>query len=222
MIEPFLRITEIFHSIQGESTWAGVPCTFVRVTGCPLRCVWCDTEYAFQGGTRMSLDEIVETVKGHPARVVEVTGGEPLAHAPSFELVERLIHAGFTVLVETSGAYDVSPLDRRAHKIMDLKCPGSGESAKNLWWNLEHLTERDEIKFVIADRGDYEWARETIRERALDDRVAEGTLRALLMSPVWGAIEREELAEWILEDGLPVRFQLQLHKLVWGPERTGV
>ena len=222
MSEPFLRVTEIFHSIQGESTWAGVPCTFVRVTGCPLRCTWCDTAYAFQGGERMTLDEIVAEVGRHPARVVEVTGGEPLAHARSFDLVRALLAEGYTVLVETSGAFDVSELDPRAHKIMDLKCPGSGESARNLWSNLDHLTARDEIKFVVADRADYEWAREVIRERGLDTRVREGTLRAILVSPVWDAVDREELASWVLEDGLPVRFQLQLHKLVWGPDRTGV
>jgi 7-carboxy-7-deazaguanine synthase len=220
--EPFLRITEIFHSIQGEATWAGVPCTFVRITGCPLRCTWCDTEYAFHGGTRMTLDEIVEQVRRYPAEVVEVTGGEPLAHPNAFALVDRLLDEDYTVLVETSGAFDVSRLDERAHKIMDLKCPGSGECARNLWSNLEHLTPRDEIKFVVKDRADYEWARDVIGVRGLDRRVREGSLRALLVSPVWGAIDLEELAGWILEDGLPVRFQIQLHKLVWGAERTGV
>jgi len=218
----FLRITEIFHSIQGESTWAGLPCTFVRLTGCPLRCVWCDTEYAFHGGERMTLDRIVEKVLELETPLVEVTGGEPLAHPKAFRLVERLLDQGLTVLVETSGAFDTGPLDPRAHKIMDLKCPGSGEEGKNLWSNLEHLSERDEVKFVISDRTDYEWARSVIRDRGLDGRVREGHLKALLMSPVWGAIEVRPLAEWILEDQLPVRFQLQLHKLIWGPEATGV
>lgn len=222
MSAPFLRVTEIFHSIQGESTWAGAPCTFVRITGCPLRCVWCDTAYAFEGGTRMTFDEILEEVASHPARVVEITGGEPLAHPGAFDLADALLDAGYTVLVETSGAFDVSGLDARVHKIMDLKCPGSGESHRNLWANLDHLTERDEVKFVLADRVDYEWMRETIRERGLDRRVADGTLRALLASPVWGAVDLEEMAAWILEDGLSVRFQVQLHKLIWGPERTGV
>lgn len=220
--EPFLRITEIFHSIQGESTWAGVPCTFVRVTGCPLRCVWCDTAYAFHGGERMTLAEIVARVRELGTPVVEVTGGEPLAHPNAFPLVRELLDAGFTVLVETSGAFDVAPLDPRAHKIMDLKCPGSGESARNLWANLEHLAERDEVKFVVKDRADYEWTRAVIRERGLDRRVAEGTLHALLVSPVWGEVDMEALAGWILEDRLPVRFQVQLHKVVWGPTRTGV
>jgi 7-carboxy-7-deazaguanine synthase len=220
--EPFLRVTEIFHSIQGESTWAGLPCTFVRLTGCPLRCVWCDTEYAFTGGTRMELDAIVAAVQAHDCSLVEVTGGEPLAHPNAFPLVACLLDEGFTVLVETSGAFDVAPVDPRAHKIMDLKCPGSGESRRNLWSNLDHLTSRDEVKFVVTDRADYEWAREVIGARGLDRRVKEGSLRALLVSPVWGQIDMESLARWILEDGLPVRFQMQLHKLIWGPGRQGV
>jgi 7-carboxy-7-deazaguanine synthase len=217
-----VQVTEIFHSIQGESTWAGVPCTFVRLTGCPLRCVWCDTAYAFHGGERMTLDEVLDVVASKPAEVVEITGGEPLAHPAAYELADRLLAAGYTVLVETSGAIDVSPLDPRVHKIMDLKCPGSGESHRNLGQNLEHLTARDEIKFVIADRGDYEWMRDTIRGRGLDRRVEGGTLRALLASPVWGAVDLEALARWILEDALPVRFQVQLHKLIWGADRKGV
>ncbi len=220
--EPFLRITEIFHSVQGESTWAGLPCTFVRITGCPLRCTWCDTEYAFTGGTRMELDEIVDAVRGHGCDLVEVTGGEPLAHANAFPLIERLVEEGFTVLVETSGAFDVSPVDPRAHRIMDLKCPGSGESHRNLWENLDHLTHLDEVKFVVKDRVDYEWTRDTIRERKLDARIADGSLKALLVSPVWGEVDLEELSGWILEDALPVRFQVQLHKLIWGADRKGV
>ena len=218
----FLRITEIFYSIQGESTWAGLPCTFVRLTGCPLRCSWCDTAYAFHGGTRMTFDEILAEVARHPTKLVEITGGEPLSHPGSVRLSDLLLDAGYTVLVETSGAFDVSGLDPRVHKIMDLKCPGSGEQHQNLWANLEHLTERDEVKFVIADRADYEWTRDTIRARGLDRRVADGTLRALLISPVWGRVDLEALASWALEDGLPVRFQVQLHKLIWGPERIGV
>ena len=217
-----LRVTEIFHSIQGESTWVGVPCTFVRLTGCPLRCVWCDTAYAFHGGERMTLGEVLAKVAKFPARVVEITGGEPLSHPAAYELADRLLAEGYTVLVETSGAIDVAPLDERAHKIMDLKCPGSGESHRNLWENLEHLTSRDEIKFVVKDRADYEWMRDTIRERGLDRRVDEGTLRALIVSPVWGEIDLEDLAAWILEDALPIRFQVQLHKLIWGAERQGV
>lgn len=222
MAEPFLRITEIFHSIQGESTWAGLPCTFVRLSGCPLRCTWCDTEYAFHGGTRMTFDEIISEVATHPARVVEITGGEPLSHPAAFDLADRLLREGYTVLVETSGAFDVSPLDARVHKIMDLKCPGSGESHRNLWANLEHLTARDEVKFVVKDRADYEWARDTIRDRGLDRRVEDGSLCALLMAPVWGEIELDDLAGWILRDGLVVRFQLQVHKLIWGAGAIGV
>jgi 7-carboxy-7-deazaguanine synthase len=218
----FLRITEIFHSIQGESTWAGLPCTFVRITGCPLRCVWCDTEYAFHGGERLSLDEIVARVAALGTQLVEITGGEPLAHRNAFELVRRLLDRGHTVLVETSGAFDVSALDPRAHKIMDLKCPGSGEVERNLWSNLEHLTSRDEIKFVIADRADYEWAADIVRNRGLGERVRSGTLRAILFSPVWDRIEFRELAQWILDDHLPVRFQLQLHKAIWGANVPGV
>lgn len=220
--EPFLRVTEIFHSIQGESTWAGIPCTFVRVTGCPLRCSWCDTAYAFHGGERMSLRSIVAQVREMGTPLVEVTGGEPLAHSNAFPLVEMLLDEGFTVLVETSGAFDVAPLDPRAHKIMDLKCPGSGESHRNLWENLDHLTARDEVKFVVKDRIDYEWTRQVVRERGLDGRIADGSLRALLVSPVWGQVDLEALASWILEDRLPVRFQVQIHKLIWGPTRTGV
>lgn len=170
----------------------------------------------------MGFDEIIAEVRSHPARVVEITGGEPLAHPGAFDLAARLLDEGYTVLVETSGAFDVSSLDDRVHTIMDLKCPGSGESARNRWENLEHLSGRDEIKFVVKDRADYEWARETIRTHRLAERVEEGTLRALLVSPVWGAIDLEELAGWILEDGLPVRFQLQLHKQIWGAEATGV
>lgn len=221
---PFLRITEIFHSIQGESTWAGAPCTFVRLTGCPLRCVWCDTAYAFRGGQRMTLDEIVDRVHDLGCPLVEITGGEPLGHANAFLLVERLLAEGFTVLVETSGSEDVSPLPSEAHIIMDLKCPGSGESSRNRWENLEHLDAGDEVKFVVADRADYEWARDVIVRRGLDRRVREGTLRALLVSPVWGAEGPglDDLAAWILEDRLAVRLQTQLHKHIWEPERKGV
>jgi 7-carboxy-7-deazaguanine synthase len=218
----FLRITEIFHSIQGESTWAGLPCTFIRLTGCPLRCVWCDTEYSFHGGEKMSLDDIVARAESIGTPLVEITGGEPLIHRNAFVLADRLLDRGFTVLVETSGAIDIAPLDPRTHRIMDLKCPGSGEASRNLWSNLDHLTERDEVKFVIAGRGDYEWARDVIRGRGLAARVEAGTLRALLFSPVWESMDFRELAEWVLEDRLPVRFQVQLHKIIWGANVPGV
>jgi len=221
MSEP-VGVTEIFHSVQGESTWAGLPCTFVRLTGCPLRCVWCDTAYAFHGGEKMSLAAIIARVDEIGTRLIEITGGEPLIHRNAFLLAERLLDHGCTVLVETSGAVDVAPLDPRAHRIMDLKCPDSGESARNLWSNLDHLTSRDEIKFVIASRTDYEWARDVIRDRKLDDRVSNGELRALLFSPVWESMDFQQLAEWVLEDRLPVRYQIQLHKLIWGANVPGV
>jgi 7-carboxy-7-deazaguanine synthase len=221
-VTDFLRVTEIFHSIQGESTWAGLPCTFIRLTGCPLRCTWCDTEYSFHGGEKFTLAEILERVDEIGTPVVEITGGEPLIHKNAFRLADLLLERGYTVLVETSGAVDVGPLDPRVHKIMDLKCPGSGEESRNLWSNLEHLTARDEVKFVVKDRADYEWARAAIREHGLDDRVRQGSLRALLFSPVWDAVDLQELADWILEDRLPARFQIQLHKVIWGANVPGV
>ncbi len=223
MKEPtHLRVTEIFHSIQGESTWTGLPCIFVRLTGCPLRCVWCDTEYSFHGGEKLPMEEVIRRVEEMETSLVEITGGEPLAQPGAVTLALELLNRGFTVLVETSGALDVSPLDPRAHKIMDLKCPGSGEEEGNLWSNLDHLTGKDEIKFVVRDRADYEWTHRVIRERGLADRVREGTLAAILISPVWDEMDRLALAEWILEDRLPARLQLQLHKLIWDPRARGV
>lgn len=217
-----VRVTEIFHSIQGESTWAGLPCTFVRLTGCPLRCVWCDTAYAFHGGTRMDIDEVLAAVRAKGCRLVEITGGEPLVQPGAATLARLLLQEGCTVLVETSGALDVSVLDPGVHRIMDLKCPGSGEEHRNLWSNLDHLTERDEIKFVVDGTADFDWAAGVIRRHGLDERVRDGSLGALLVSPVWGMEEMEELAARILESGLPVRFQTQLHKHIWGPDRAGV
>ena len=217
-----VRITEIFHSIQGESTWAGLPCTFVRLTGCPLRCVWCDTAYAFHGGTRMDIDEVLAAVRAKGCRLVEITGGEPLVQPGAATLARHLLEEGCTVLVETSGALDVSVLDPGVHRIMDLKCPGSGEEHRNLWSNLDHLTERDEVKFVVDGTADFDWAAGVIRRHGLDERVRDGSLGALLVSPVWGMEEMEELAARILESGLPVRFQTQLHKHIWGPDRAGV
>ena len=219
---PSVRVTEIFHSIQGESTRAGLPCTFVRLTGCPLRCVWCDTAYAFHGGTRLTLDEVMREVEGKGCRLVEITGGEPLVQPGAALLARRLVDEGYMVLIETSGALDVGALDPRVHRIMDLKCPGSGEEHRNLWSNLDHLTHRDEIKFVVAGLEDFEWAERVIRERLLDERVRAGTLGALLVSPVWGLEGLEDLAARILASGLPVRFQTQLHKHIWGPDRAGV
>jgi 7-carboxy-7-deazaguanine synthase len=218
----FLRVTEVFHSIQGESTWAGYPCTFIRLTGCPLRCVWCDTEYSFYGGAKMSLDDLVAKCDEIGTNLVEITGGEPLIHRNAFVLARMLLDHGYTVLVETSGAIDVSPLDPRVHKIMDLKCPGSGEESRNLWSNLDHLTNRDEIKFVIKDRADYEWARDVVLNRGLADKKRSGTLREILFSPVWDSVDFQELAQWVLEDHLPVRYQIQLHKVIWGANVPGV
>ena len=217
-----VRVTEIFHSIQGESTWAGLPCTFVRLTGCPLRCVWCDTAYAFHGGTRMDIDEVLAAVRAMGCRLVEITGGEPLVQPGAAILAARLLEEGCTVLVETSGALDVSVLDPGVHRIMDLKCPGSGEEHRNLWANLDHLTGCDEVKFVVDGTADFDWAADVIRRHGLDERVRGGSLGALLVSPVWGMEEMEELAARILESGLPVRFQTQLHKHIWGPDRAGV
>lgn len=218
----FLRVTEIFHSIQGESTWAGYPCTFIRLTGCPLRCVWCDTEYSFFGGEKVSLDDLMAKVNEIGTNLVEITGGEPLIHRNAFVLAQMLLDQGYTVLIETSGAIDVAPLDPRAHKIMDLKCPGSGEAARNLWSNLDHITSRDEIKFVIKDRTDYEWARDVVLNRGLAQKKHDGALREILFSPVWESVDFKEMAEWILEDHLPVRYQIQLHKVIWGANVPGV
>ena len=218
----FLRVTEVFHSIQGESTWAGYPCTFIRLTGCPLRCTWCDTEYSFYGGEKMTLEALVAKCDEIGTNLVEITGGEPLIHRNAFVLAGMLLERGYTVLVETSGAIDVAPLDPRVHKIMDLKCPGSGEESRNLWSNLEHLTHRDEIKFVIKDRADYEWARDVVRNRGLAEMKQSGKLRELLFSPVWDSVDFQELAQWILDDHLPVRYQIQLHKVIWGANVHGV
>jgi 7-carboxy-7-deazaguanine synthase len=207
-----LRITEIFHSLQGESDSIGWPTVFVRLTGCPLRCVWCDTEYSFHGGDWQEIDAILATVSAFKARHVCVTGGEPLAQKRCIALLEALCDAGYEVSLETSGALDISAVDARVRKVMDLKAPGSGEAARNLWSNLEHLQTHDQIKFVLASREDYEWAVECTLERALATRCP------VLFSPVQGQLEPRALADWILEDRLPVRFQMQLHKLLWGNE----
>jgi len=209
-----MRVTEIFHSIQGESTHAGRRCAFVRLAGCNLRCRWCDSEYTFTGGDRMSIDEVVAQVKSYGCDLVEVTGGEPLAQAEGFDLIRRLADEGFEVLVETSGSIDIAPVDERATIILDIKCPGSGEVEKNRWENLDTLRPRDEIKFVIAGRDDYDWARRVIEERRLAGRT-------ILFSPVWGEMDLQPLAEWMIEDRVPARLQTQLHKHIWG-ERRGV
>jgi 7-carboxy-7-deazaguanine synthase len=212
-----ILVNEIFYSIQGESTHAGRPCVFVRLTGCNLRCSWCDTEYAFYEGRKMAVAEVGERVLDYRCDLVEITGGEPLLQPGVYPLIDQLLAAGKTVMVETSGASDVSRLDPRVIKIMDLKCPGSGEAGRNLWSNLDHLTPRDEIKFVISDRADYEWARAVILERDLASRV-----RAILLSCTFDGLAPASLAAWILEDRLPARLQLQLHKYVWPPQMRGV
>ena len=205
-----LKISEIFFSLQGETSRAGLPTVFVRLTGCPLRCVWCDTTYAFSGGNTMSLPDILAEVAQHGVGRVCVTGGEPLAQKACLSLLVALCDAGHEVSLETSGALDIAGVDARVARIVDLKAPGSGEFDKNRWENLALLKVSDELKFVLKDRADYEWARETIREHHLDMRCP------LLFSPVQGDLEAKTLAEWILADRLPVRFQVQLHKLLWG------
>jgi 7-carboxy-7-deazaguanine synthase len=208
-----LRVSEIFHSLQGESTRAGLPTVFVRLTGCPLRCTWCDTDYAFSGGETMSLGDVLIEVARHGARQVCVTGGEPLAQKACLPLLAALCDAGYSVSLETSGALDISAVDPRVSRIMDLKAPASGEADKNLWDNLARLTERDELKIVLADESDYAWARQTICERNL------AAICPVLLSPVAGKLDPKQLAEWVLRDRLPVRVQLQLHKIIWGTER---
>ena len=212
-----LRVNEIFYSIQGESTWTGLPCAFVRLTGCNLRCVWCDTEYAFYEGRHLTIDEIVAQVRGYGCELVEITGGEPLLQKGVHALFAALLGEDYTVLVETSGEQDLSAVDPRVIKIMDLKCPGSGEGERNRWSNLGCLTRRDEVKFVLADRRDYEWARAVIAERDLARHV-----NAILLSPVFGGLEPAALAAWILADRIPVRMQLQMHKRIWHPTARGV
>lgn len=211
-----LRVTEIFHSIQGESTHAGRPCVFVRLTGCPLRCTWCDTEYAFYGGSEWSIDTILDKVRSYECRLVEVTGGEPLAQPECTTLLTRLCDDGFTVLLETSGAIETAPVDPRVSIILDVKCPGSGMADRMHWPNVERLRAQDEAKFVIKDRADYEWAKATVARYNLDRRCT------VLFSPVFGTLDPRELAEWVLADRLPVRYQIQMHKYIWAPDMRGV
>ncbi len=213
---PTLRLTEIYASIQGESSFAGVPCTFIRLTGCPLRCRWCDTAYAFAGGEEWTLADIVTKVLALKVPLVELTGGEPLAQVAAPELVRLLQAEGLQVLIETSGAEDIAVLPASTHVIMDLKCPGSGMEERNLWRNLEHLKPSDEIKFVLAHRADYDWARAVIAREDLAERFQ------VLFSCAWGLLAPKDLAAWLVEDPVRCRMQLQQHKYIWGPRAKGV
>jgi 7-carboxy-7-deazaguanine synthase len=211
-----LRVNEIFHSIQGESAHAGLPCVFVRLTGCNLRCKWCDTEYAFHEGQEMSVDDVVSEVDRHGCSLVEVTGGEPLLQEDATTLMARLLDRGYRVMLETGGSLPIESVPEGVIRIVDIKCPGSGEVERNRWENLDHLRPTDELKFVIADRADYEWAMRQLRNRGLDRRCA------VLYSPVDGALAPGDLAGWVLSDGLPVRVQVQLHKILWPGVTRGV
>jgi 7-carboxy-7-deazaguanine synthase len=213
-----LRVTEIFYSIQGESTHAGRPCAFVRLTGCPMRCVWCDSEYTFTGGEHLSIDDVIGQVRATGCNLVEVTGGEPLAQPEAFELITRLCDEGHEVLVETGGYVSTESVDPRARIVLDVKCPGSGEDARNHWPNLDVLrADKDEVKFVIANRSDWDFARDIIQRFDLEKRA-----RAVLISPIWNGVDLPEVAGWITSSGLDVRMQLQMHKYIWGPETRGV
>lgn len=207
-----LRISEIFYSLQGETSRVGLPTVFIRLTGCPLRCNYCDTAYAFTGGQSMTLQAIVDEVQRYPTRYVTVTGGEPLAQKNCLTLLGMLCELGYHVSLETSGALDVSAVDKRVMKVLDIKTPASGEVEKNLWGNLDHLNKDDEIKFVLCDEADYRWASKILLEKKLTARCE------VLFSPAQGQLSPTDLADWILRDRLPVRMQLQLHKILWGNE----
>ncbi|HXN06413.1 MAG TPA: radical SAM protein [Nitrospiria bacterium] len=209
-----MKVNEIFYSVQGESTFTGLPTVFVRTTGCPLRCSWCDTSYAFYEGTEKSIDRVIEEIEKFGCRLVELTGGEPLTQNDSGRLMTSLLDRGFEVLLETSGAISIKEVDQRVKIIMDVKCPGSGMSGRMDWGNLSLLKPGDEIKFVIAGREDYEWSRETV--------IKLKPAQTVLFSPVFGQLNPRMLVEWILDDRLPVRFQTQLHKIIWSPETRGV
>jgi 7-carboxy-7-deazaguanine synthase len=212
-----LTVNEIFHSIQGESTHAGRPCVFVRLTACDLRCRWCDTPYAFHEGRKMSVDDVIADVESRGCDVVEVTGGEPLLQPDVYPLMQRLLDSGKTVLIETGGHRSIADVPAGVIRIMDVKCPGSGESAHNNFENFAHLTNTDEVKFVIADRADYEYARDLVKRENLL-----GKVNAVLFSPVHGELDPRTLSEWVIADRLPVRVQLQMHKYIWSPTTRGV
>ncbi len=205
-----LKVHEIFHSLQGESSRVGLPTVFVRLTGCPLRCGYCDTAYAFQGGENLSQEQILERVAGYGTTYVTVTGGEPLAQKECLPLLQQLCDAGYDVSLETGGAMDISAVDPRVSVILDIKTPGSGEAGKNLWSNLDHLKPKDEVKFVLCDRVDYDWAKQVLAERAVAEKCP------VLFSPVYSSLAPTDLANWVVQDQLPVRMQVQLHKILWG------
>lgn len=210
-----MKIHEIYYSIQGESTFTGLPCIFVRTSGCHLRCTYCDTRHAYYAGSEMSLDDIVTEIQQFPANLVEITGGEPLLQPEINELATALLNYGYTVLCETSGAVDIDKIDQRVHRIVDIKTPGSGEVERNDWENLKRLTKRDEVKFVICDRNDFDWAVHIYHYYQLAQHT-------VLFSPSFAEMKNETLVNWILEAHIPVRFQVQLHKYVWHPETQGV
>jgi 7-carboxy-7-deazaguanine synthase len=213
-----LRVTEIFRSVQGESTHAGRPCSFVRLTGCPMRCVWCDSEYTFTGGEHMTMEDVLAQVRAFGCKLVEVTGGEPLAQREALRLIERLCDEGYEVLIETGGFVSTEGVDPRAKIILDVKCPASGEEPRNHWPNLERLrADKDEVKFVVADREDWEYTKSVIESYDLERRAL-----AVLISPVWDKVDLKELADWVSSSGLNVRMQLQMHKQIWGAEARGV
>ena len=211
-----LEVTEIYKSVQGESTYMGLPCIFIRLTGCNLRCVWCDTTHAFHNGEKLSIQQIIDKVKSYDIKLVEITGGEPLLQKEVFPLMESLLKNEFKVMLETSGSLAINNVPAKVIKIIDLKCPGSGEENKNLWENLNHLTPTDEIKFVIADKADYEWSKKVLQDYELDKKVT------VLFSPVFEKLKLKDLTEWILEDNLPVRLHTQLHKYIWDQKTIGV
>jgi len=215
-MKPTLKVNEIFKSIQGESTFAGLLCVFIRLAGCNLRCTYCDTAYAYGEGRDWKIPDLITRIAEYGCKLVEITGGEPLLQDETRNLAKKLILQGFNVLIETNGSFDISVVDKRVVVIMDVKCPGSGMSRKNLWKNIDFLKHNDEVKFVISNKKDYLWAKSKIREFNLYQRCN------ILLSAVHGKLEPYELAEWILKDNLQVRFQLQLHKYIWEPDRRGV
>ena len=217
LFNSMLTVNEIFYSIQGESTRAGQPCVFVRLTACDLRCTWCDTTYAFNEGRKQSVDEVIEAVDRHPCDLVEITGGEPLLQDEVYDLMDRLLAQGRTVMLETGGHRPIDRVPAEVVKIVDVKCPGSGEADENDWANLDRLSAHDEVKFVIKDRADYEFALDVLKRRDVSSRAA-----AILFSPVHGVLDPKTLSEWMLADHVPARLQVQLHKLIWPPDARGV